>query len=109
MTLFEEIERWQTLHKSIVHEVTGTPAEFAQRFNLSKRQLYNLLDEFKLIGAEIGYSRVRETFYYKNNFNLELSFKVSLINSNEEKIIGAGANNKDCAILFHGSRLSLRE
>lgn len=108
MTFFEEIERWQTLHKFIVHEATGTPTEFAQRFHLSKRQLYNLLDEFKLIGAEIGYSRAREIFYCKNNFNIELSLKISLINSSEEKIIGAGANNKYCAILFHGSRLSLR-
>lgn len=109
MTFFEEIQRRQRLHKFIIQESTGTPNELAQRFHLSRRQLYNLLDEFKVIGAEIGYSRIRETFYYKNNFNMELSIKISLIDSDEEKNIDAGEKNSCCAILFHGSCLSLQK
>ena len=106
MMLFECINRTKLLHKLITQECTGTPDQLAQRFHLSKRQLYNLLEEFKEMGADIGYSRMKETFYYKNDFYLELSFKVSILSSNEEKTIRAGISCYN-AILLHGSALPL--
>lgn len=76
MLVFEHINRLQILHSLIVHEATGTPHELAEQIHLSKRQLYNLLDEFKDMGADIRYSRNSKTFYYNNDFQIELSFKV---------------------------------
>lgn len=82
MTLTEYINRMQLLHKLITQESTGAPIKLAGRFHLSKRQLYNILEELKDMGAEIGYSRIKETFYYKNDFHLEISLKISLSISN---------------------------
>lgn len=87
MSLFEQIDRMQFLHKCIVQESTGTPCELAQRLRISKRHLYNLLDEFKDMGAEIQYSRIKETFYYKNNFCLEITCKITILAPQQEKLL----------------------
>lgn len=79
MSLFEQINRMQFLHECIIQESTGAPCELAERLRISKRHLYNLLDEFKDMGAEIQYSRIKETFCYKNNFCLEISCKITIL------------------------------
>ena len=75
MQLFETINRIQCIHEMILKEMTGTPQEFAEHLHISRRQLYNILDEFKYLGAQIHYNRTRETFYYTNNFEIELKIK----------------------------------
>ena len=62
------IERLYRIHEMIESETTGTPAEFAQRFDIKERQLYYLIEELTLFGAKVGYSRRRQTFYYANDF-----------------------------------------
>ena len=71
------IERLYRIHEMIESETTGTPAEFAQRFGIKERQLYYLVEELTLFGAEVGYSRKRQTFYYSRDFNFskDLDYK----------------------------------
>ena len=45
--------------------------ELAQKLHVSKRQLYNLVDEFRAMGASIKYSRESKTYYYTNDFDLK--------------------------------------
>lgn len=106
MALFEGINRTQMLHKLIMQESTGTPCQLADRFHLSKRQLYNLLEEFKELGAEIAYSRTLGTLYYRNDFRIEIAFKVSVLTKEEEKVICTGEKVYR-AILLHGRTVSL--
>ena len=54
------IERLYRIHEMIESETTGTPAEFAQRFDIKERQLYYLIEELTLFGAKVGYSRRRK-------------------------------------------------
>lgn len=96
----------QFLHKCIVQESTGTPCELVQRLRISKRHLYNLLDEFKDMGAEIQYSRIKETFYYKNNFCLEISCNITILAPQQEKLLYGGIFCNS-ATLFHPSPLFL--
>ena len=70
MLLFETIDRMRRIHHLIKREATGPADEFAEKFNLKKRQLYNILDEFKDFGAEIRFSRIRNTYYYDNDFDV---------------------------------------
>jgi phage antirepressor YoqD-like protein len=79
MTIFEAIDRIERIHKLIKLESTGTPEELAKRLNIKKRQLHNILCEFKCFGAEIRYNRYKQTYYYENNF--ELIFKYKVINA----------------------------
>ncbi|MDR1542800.1 MAG: DNA-binding protein [Prevotellaceae bacterium] len=78
MSVIETLERLNRLHLLIRQEATGTPAELAQRFGLSERQMYYLMDELRDCGADIKYSRKKLTFYYDGDFdfleNLDLNF-----------------------------------
>lgn len=109
MQLFESIDRAQRMHQLIRSESTGTPCEFAERLDISRRQLYYLLEELKGFGAQIMYSRVNNTFYYANNFEFMLTIGVYPLNSSEKKyIFGGNTENKWLsAISLHGGSLSL--
>ena len=62
------IERLYRIHELIESKTTGTPEKFAQRFDIKKRQLYYLIEELRLFGADVGYSRKKQTFYYSRDF-----------------------------------------
>jgi predicted DNA-binding transcriptional regulator YafY len=83
MNPFDTINRLYNIHKMIQQENTGTPDEFAQQFHLSRRQLYNIREELKDYGAIIGYSRIRHTYFYTNDFTIEK--KQLIISSGEKK------------------------
>lgn len=59
------------MHQLLLHSNTGTPEELSQKLHVSKRQLYNLIDEFKAMGASIKYNRESKTYYYTNEFDLK--------------------------------------
>lgn len=107
MQLFETIDRVHRIHKLIRREATGTPDEFADRLSLKRRQLYNILEEFKDYGAVIKYSRVKGTFYYDNDFDVSVKVSVTPLSSTEKRVIMAGCyeNNSFYAISLH--KLSL--
>lgn len=71
MNIQNEIYRRQKMHQLLLHSNTGTPEEFAMKLHVSKRQLYNLLDELRGLGASISYSRKSKTYYYVTNFDLK--------------------------------------
>lgn len=75
MTLYQQINRLEYIHYLIRTGATGEPVLFARRINVSRRQLYNLLDEIKNFGAEIKYSRTLQSFYYVKPFELDFKTK----------------------------------
>jgi len=77
MQLLEHINRIRALHYLILIEHTGTPKELATRFHLCVRQIYNVLDELRELGAEIRYDHERRTYYYKQPFKLEITINMS--------------------------------
>lgn len=95
MQLFESINRAQRIHQFIRNESTGTPCEFAERLRISRRQLYYCLEEFKDFGAQIMYSRTKNSFCYTNDFEFILTVKTSPLNYQEKShIFGGKIRNK---------------
>ncbi len=90
MQLFETIDRVYRMHQMIQCEATGTPEKFAERLNIKRRQLYNILDEFKGYGACIRYNRTKKTFYYENDFEVVLKINVHPLTNHEQKTVLAG-------------------
>ena len=70
MNPFERIARLVDIHQLIKQEKTGSPMDFAEKFHISRSQLYNIKEELEDYGAVIKYSRKKKTFYYGNNFEL---------------------------------------
>jgi len=80
MTLFKQIDRLKYMHYLIRTEATGNPEAFAKKIHLSRRQLYNIMGELSDLGAEIRYSRVRQSFYYVAPFVLRIDVKIENLN-----------------------------
>jgi predicted DNA-binding transcriptional regulator YafY len=109
MQLFETIDRLHRIHKLIQQEATGTAEEFAERLHLGRRQLYNILEEFRDYGADIRYNRRKCTFYYGNNFEVLVKINVHPLSMQENMSVLAGAtgNNLFYAIPLHKAQLNL--
>lgn len=81
MTFLQQIERIRYIHYLISSHSTGAPDNFAEKLNLSRRQMYNLLEELKDIGLDIAYSRIRRTFYYRYPVELKIEIKMEQLNN----------------------------
>lgn len=105
MNFIKQMERIKKIHLLIHTEKTGNPDVFAQRLNLSRRQLYNLLDLMKSFDASIKYCKKKESFYYSQPFDLELKYSLKTIIDDETKEIFGGFNFR--ASLLHGTMFTL--
>jgi len=75
MSFIEKYRLLQRVHNKIRLSATGTPDEFAKAIGKSKRCTYNILDELKDLGAEIKYSRTKQSFEYLNDFDIDLKIE----------------------------------
>jgi predicted transcriptional regulator len=78
MRIFEQKLRLEYFHELIKREATGDCDTFAKKLNLKKTQLYKLINEVKDYGADIKYDRLRETYYYANDFVIKIDFSFEI-------------------------------
>ena len=55
-------------------ENTGSSDCLARKLMVSRRTIFRYLDELRLKGAEIGYSKNKESYYFDNNFSFTEDF-----------------------------------
>ena len=91
MSSIKILERLQRLHTLIAQECTGSPLELSRKLHISERSVYNLLDQLKDFNAEITYDRSRKTYYYQNDFKLQIQLSFSVMSNNELTEILAGS------------------
>lgn len=106
MKLLEQLERLRLMHKLIKEEETGSPDEFANKLNVGKRQLYNLMDDLKLLGAPIRYNTISKTYYYETECKIKIDFDIDILEENAQKSISGGFFCQS-AILLHQFRIHL--
>lgn len=90
MNFIRQIERLQKLNKLIEQEKTGTPEELASRLGISKRQLHNLIETLKDMGAGIVYSKKNGTYQYEEKY-LTIDFSLRLVTKEECRKIYGGS------------------
>lgn len=78
MKTIKHVERLQRLHNLIQMECTGSPVQVAQRLRISERTVYYLIEQLRDYEAQIGYDRGRKTYYYKDDFVLEVNFSICI-------------------------------
>ena len=99
--MLKQAERIQRIHELIKRRATGSPLELASRLGISKRQLHNLLDLMKQMGAPIVYSTALCSYHYKYEVAWNMGFS-SLKEDAMAKIIADGiffVNN--CPVQFY--------
>ena len=90
MKVFHYLERIERIHNLVSQENTGSPVEFASRLGISRTRLYEIMDDLKLEGAPILYSKSCKTFYYEVPFHISVSFELRALNSWEVKTTNGG-------------------
>jgi len=90
MKAFEQLERIRKIIRLIKYEKTGTPEEFADSLRISKRRLYDHLENFRDLGVRIDYSKERNTYFFSNGNELELHYSFKLISKEKEEEIYGG-------------------
>ena len=90
MNSIRQIERMRKVHHLILQAKTGSPTALAERLHISERQLYNVLDRLKEIGAPVNFNRKTNTYYYNQHFDLIVNVSVQVLIEEELKTIYAG-------------------
>lgn len=85
MKLRKQIERLKLVHKLIEAENTGSASDFANILGISRRQLYNIIEELKLMNAPIEYDLKRKTFLYTKECQIEFAFCVKILDEEETR------------------------
>ncbi len=93
MKAVEQLERLKRMNKLIKAENTGTPNEFAQRLGISRRQLYSYIELIKDMGVLTAYSKANRTFYYCDEYELEISCTLKKISREIAKKVNGGFSN----------------
>ncbi len=89
MHRIKELERLQQLHTLVKNECTGTPIQIAKRMQTSERSIYRLIEKLKDLDAAICFDRKQNTYYYREDFDLEISIIVKAISKkNTVKLYG---------------------
>lgn len=107
MKAVRQLERLKRINEMIKAKSTGTPEIFCGKLKISRRQLFKDLEIFKYMGAEIAYSKIRETYYYLNGHELEISYSFRLIPKKESQKINGGFFQKkwQSAFFMHSTDL----
>lgn len=108
MKAIQQLERLKRINEMIKAKCTGRPEMLCNKLNISRRQLFKDLEIFKDMGAGIAYSKIRETYYYTNNYELEISYSFRIIPKKEIQNINGGffINNLQSAFFMHSTDLT---
>ena len=90
MKTIRSLERLQQLHNLIEKERTGTPKQLARRMKISERLVYLLIEYLKDYNAHICYDRSRQTYYYDEDFKLDIKISVAVISNDQRTEIFGG-------------------
>jgi biotin operon repressor len=74
----------------IRQERTGSPKSLASKLQISESHVYNCIDELKDLGLPIIYCRTRQTYYYEDKVQLNISFSIVNLTTKETIEIGGG-------------------
>ncbi|MCL7752470.1 DNA-binding protein [Polaribacter sp. Z022] len=91
MKNLKTLERLQQIHNLIAIENTGSPRELSNLLQISERSVHLLLEQLKDYNANICYSRSRKTYYYCEDFDLQVSISVNVLTNNEVTQIFGGS------------------
>ena len=77
----EQIKRIEEVHKLIEKKETGDVNVFAKKLNISKQNLFDILDELKELGAPIEYDSLARSYFYTEKCRLHIEFDIKTLNN----------------------------
>ncbi len=99
MRLLESIERINYMHLLINNQSTGSPECFARKLGIRKRQLFNILEALKLMGAPICYDSASRTYYYSKRYILSVEIRMELLDDRDLNDVNGGSFLAECNVI----------
>ena len=90
MTINEKALQIKKMALLVSREQTGNARQFAEQIEISRSKLYDLIEEFRLMGVEIRYSKRFNTFYYANDKKIKVNTPIEILSINEHQCINGG-------------------
>jgi predicted DNA-binding transcriptional regulator YafY len=78
MSYSDYLEKLLYLVDLLNHGNTGSADILAKKLNVSRRTIFRYLDELRMKGAVIGFSKIKKTYYLKNKSNFKGIYARSL-------------------------------
>lgn len=75
----KKISQYHTLDYLLDKKQTGCSNELAQEMHISRTCLFNLIDELRSAGVNIGYDNLRKTYYYYGNKRLKVNALIEIV------------------------------
>lgn len=75
MNLLKAKQQLEVIHTQIIYERTGTPEKLAKSLRVTPRTLRSYLKQMRALGAQVKYSRTRQTYYYTQPVVLRFEFE----------------------------------
>ncbi len=94
----KQLMRLAELDRQIRKGNTGNATMLSQKLHISRRQLYNYLDELRNLGILIKYCRQKKTFYYDEACKLTINCKFEFLD-NQYTINLLGGKNNLCNLI----------
>lgn len=82
-------------------KATGNQQQFARKAGMSRAMLNIYLNEMKMLGFPINFSRARNTYYYEEDGSMVNSLFERRLSKEEMKQYGGGNNHADIVNMFH--------
>lgn len=101
-TLKDRIHLIERLDRLISMKATGSPCELARRLNFSERHLYRVIEEMKILGFPIAYSKSRRTYYYEKE--VWFRFEVCVVDEKTGRTTTGGKKSDLSNIFFQTDR-----
>jgi predicted DNA-binding transcriptional regulator YafY len=68
------IQRFKRIDELIHSKSSGTPAQLAEKLDISESTLYEFIAVMKELGAPIQYDKFTQRYFYSNNGHFTISF-----------------------------------
>jgi len=78
MKFLEKLQVIERVDQLIRMKATGSPEALAEKLNVSRRCVYDIINVMKRMDAPILYNTSRKSYYYSHECNLMIGFEVSI-------------------------------
>lgn len=75
MCFEERIQQMLFIHESIKKRKSGTYRDMGEKLNMSKSNVYRIIETLRGFGAEIEFDRTLNSYYYTNDFDIDFKIK----------------------------------
>jgi predicted DNA-binding transcriptional regulator YafY len=90
--IFKQLNRLQQIDQLIRQKRTGNADDLAEKLHISRRQVYNWIEELKNYGLEIEYKREIKSFVYLKPYQINITLDIRELTVEETTEIEAGIN-----------------